>query len=108
MQVERGRMKYSILLFVLFVLTGCVTVTTLQPTGGSKSDGVVQMSYEVGVFDTVDLDWEQAQIDAKARCEVWGYSDAEKFGGAVSQCQSYNGYGNCMRSFVTVDYQCID
>ena len=30
----------------------------------------------------------------------------EAFGGTTTQCQAYNGYGNCLRAFVTVPYQC--
>lgn len=92
----------------LSVLTvGCASVKTLQPTGGSRSDGVVEMSYEYGMFEKPQPEWGKALNSARQRCQAWGYQDAEAFGGTTSQCQARNGYGNCTRNFVTASYQCV-
>jgi hypothetical protein len=79
----------------------------MQPTGGSRSDGIIELSYEYGSFDTVEIDWGLALQTAKERCQAWGYENAEAFGGTISQCQSYGSYGSCERWFVTAKYQCL-
>lgn len=49
----------------------------LVPTGGSKSDGTVRMSYSYGMFESPVVDPQQGMNAAKARCAAWGYSGAE-------------------------------
>ena len=98
----------TIAIFPLLALNACATQKTLIPTGGSKADGIVSLSYEVGMFEQPIVDYSQGVQAAIQRCEAWGYSDAEAFGGQESRCQAYNGYGNCVRQMVTVKYQCID
>ncbi len=91
---------------VLLFLTGCTSQKVLQATGGSRADGIVNLSYEVGMFENPVVDMSQADKIARKRCEAWGYTQAEAFGGHTTQCQAYNAYGNCLRAFVTVPYQC--
>jgi len=103
----------KVLLISLFIaaiatLNGCASVKTLQATGGSRADGVIALSYEYGMFEKPQINWNQAQTTAATRCEAWGYQSAEAFGGSTSQCQARNGYGNCLRYLVTVKYQCLD
>ena len=86
-------------------LAACATVSQMTPTGGSKADGIVEMSYEYGMFDKVKLDPASAQVQAKQRCQVWGYEDADPFGGVVKQCEAMSGYG-CTRWFATMKFQC--
>lgn len=93
------------LITVLF--SGCASIKILQATGGSRADGVVDLSYEYGMFEQPKVQWDQGLITATERCKAWGYKSAEAFGGTTSQCQAYNGYGSCIRHFVTVKYQCI-
>ena len=95
------------LLFMLTMFSGCTSVKTLQATGGSRADGVVELSYEYGMFEKPQVNWEQGLVTATERCKAWGYQSAEPFGGSTSQCQAYDGYGNCVRYLVTVKYQCI-
>ena len=92
----------------MIVLVGCASQKVLQATGGSRSDGVVNLSFETGAFESPVVDWNQANTVALKRCQAWGYTAAEAFGGSTSQCQLYNGYGNCLRAFVTVPYQCTN
>lgn len=91
---------------IVFLMTGCAANKTLVPTGGSKADGTVDLSFEFGVFQKPVVDMVAAQASAKQRCAAWGYTEAEAFGGEKRQCQAFDGYGNCMRWFVTVTYQC--
>ncbi len=95
------------LLFVLTTLTGCSSVKTLQATGGSRADGVVELSYEYGMFEEPQVQWYEGLITATERCKAWGYQSAEAFGGTTSECQAYDGYGSCVRWRVIVKYQCI-
>lgn len=99
-------MKYKIaLLGSLAVLAGCATVSQMQATGGSRSDGIVKLSFEYGMFDKIQIDEAAALQIARQRCGVWGYTDADPFGGVVRQCQHYSSLG-CTHYFVTKEYQC--
>jgi YecR-like lipoprotein len=101
--------KFSVLFVLIFLaLSGCATQKTLVPTGGSKSDGTVDLAYEVGLFEEPIVDSMQGLNAAKERCKAWGYKNAESFGGSKSDCQQFNGYGNCVRQIVTITYQCLD
>jgi len=88
-------------------LSACAVQKTMVPTGGSRADGTVEMSYEVGEFEQAKIDMSQAAKDAARRCQAWGYSDAEPFGGQKSQCQKSGGFGGCARTFVSMQFQCI-
>ena len=95
-------------LATLVLLTGCATQKILTPTGGSKADGTVVLSYEYGMFEQPIVDHVAAQALAKKRCAAWRYKNAEAFGSGTSDCLAYNGYGNCVRQRVNVIYQCTD
>ena len=101
------KINLIILLITLATLNGCASIKTLQATGGSKADGVVELSYQYGMFEAPQVQWDQGLVTAQQRCKAWGYKNAEAFGGTTSQCQARNGYGNCTRHFVTAKYQCI-
>lgn len=88
-------------------LSACTTVKTLQATGGSRSDGVVHLSYQYATFQVPKVRWEQGDRTAKQRCQAWGYADAERFGGVEQECMGRNAYGTCMAQRVTVPYQCL-
>lgn len=95
------------ILVLIAIISGCATVKVPVPTGGSKSDGTIELSYQVGGFEKPVVDWNQALITATEKCRAWGYSSAEAFGGTKSQCQATNEYG-CIQWFVTATYQCTD
>jgi hypothetical protein len=90
----------------LLVASGCTVQKEMVPTGGSRSDGTVNLSYEYGIFERPQVNAAQAETSAQQRCEVWGYTGAEPFGGALTRCEVMNGYGECLRTLVTVTYQC--
>ena len=91
----------------IILLSSCQTVKYITATGGSKADATVKLSYQYGQFDQVKIDTNHAIQIAIKRCSVWGYTSAEAFGGSTSICQEYNRYGNCVRTLVTTEYQCI-
>jgi hypothetical protein len=84
----------------------CATTKTMQAIGGSRSDGVVRLAYEYNMFENPQVDPVQALETARSRCKVWGYTDAEAFGAGTQQCQQSNAYGSCIKTMVTVEYQC--
>jgi hypothetical protein len=96
----------SLLIALTVVLGGCAVQKMLIPTGGSRADGTVEMSYEFGLFEAPVVNLQQGAEAAKQRCAAWGYSGAEAFGGQRSQCQQRDGMGTCTRTLVTVPYQC--
>ena len=99
-------MKKVILLgAAVAAVAGCATVSQMTATGGSRSDGIVRLSFEAGMFDKVAIDERTALDTARRRCSVWGYNDAEAFGGITRQCQAMGSMG-CLRWFVTKEYQC--
>lgn len=97
--------KTVTVLIALFLVGGCAVTKVPQPTGGSKSDGVVELSYEYGTFEKPVVKWGEADRAARDRCSAWGYTDAERFGGGTRECNNYSG-GTCNRWLVTVSYQC--
>lgn len=103
-------MKTAILLAIastaILLLSGCTTTKEWAATGGSRSDGVVRLSYELGELETAILNEEQAINLATQRCKTWGYDGAEAFGGITRQCNTMGGFSGCARWLVTKEYQC--
>ncbi|WP_252089258.1 YecR family lipoprotein [Pseudomonas sp. MWU13-3659] len=87
------------------VLTGCATPKQWEATGGSKNDGLVQVSYEQGQFENGQSDAAQGLQVATARCKTWGYRNAEITGSEKSICRTM-GQFNCLQTTVTQDYLC--
>jgi hypothetical protein len=101
-------MKSKVIVGGLFVvLAGCATVSQMTATGGSRADGVVRLSYELGPLDKARIDEADALRTAQARCRTWGYTDAEAFGGVTRQCTASAGIYGCNRWLITKEYQCL-
>jgi len=100
------KIKQLVFISLLIILTGCESIKTLQASGGSKSDGIVELSYEVGMFQKAVVNWDDALKTAHERCTAWGFSYTRGFGGQTSRCQSWNNNGNCTSTVFTVKYQC--
>lgn len=79
----------------------------LVPTGGSRADGTVVLSYEHSSLSKPQVDLAQGSQVAAERCRAWGYSSAAPFGGETRQCQAPGGYGGCYRWLASVTYQCL-
>jgi putative integron gene cassette protein len=101
-------MKSVAYIITLLGVTACATQVTPAPTGGSKADGIVTLSYELGEFQQAIIDSNRAMQNALKRCQAWGYSSAEKFEGQKRQCLQYGGFGGCARYLISEDYQCTD
>lgn len=102
------RLNYKPMLLATIILlntSGCSVQKQLVPTGGSRSDGIVNMSFEYGLFETPQINAQQGLSSAKQRCLAWGYKDAEPFGGSTRSCTNF-GRNGCTRWLVTVEYQC--
>ncbi|MCA9466151.1 MAG: hypothetical protein KC643_12005 [Nitrospira sp.] len=95
-------------LFSVLLLAACATPTTMSATGGSKADGIVEMSYEYGEFQQPVIDPEQGMASAIQRCKAWDYKKAEPFDGGVATCIIPGGLGGCARMRQTISYQCIN
>ena len=88
-------------------LTGCEVVKYAAMTDGSKADGILDFSYDYGGFEKPVVNWDTALQEANVTCRKWGYSTAEWFGVATSQCLAYNQYG-CTRYRVTQKCMCVE
>ncbi|WP_115134119.1 YecR family lipoprotein [Neisseria zoodegmatis] len=102
--------KILLPLVVLLAVSACAIPThkELIPTGGSKADGIIELSFEHTENEKPIID-EMAALDAaQKRCRAWGYDRAEKFGGHKRQCTVTGGFTGCFRSLITVQYQCLD
>lgn len=86
-------------------LSGCAVQKQLVPTGGSRSDGTVELSFTHTKFEKPQVDGAQGLRAASERCAAWGYQGAEAFGGHKQICQSQDMYG-CNQWLVTKQYQC--
>ena len=111
----RGIMQRFKEIGLLFVVLVCVLgsstarLAKIAPAGGSKSDGVVDISYQKGILQKVIVDWEEAQWLARVRCRAWGYAGAIRFGREVRKCLTRAQAGSiCYQWDVTIRYQCVD
>jgi YecR-like lipoprotein len=111
--------RFAAALIGAALLTSCSqTAVTKVPvaTGGSKSDGTIQLAYERKASEAVTVDWAVAEQNALQRCQSWGYSQVDAFAGARTQCVEMgqglfiNGAvpGACAREMVFTNYQCLD
>lgn len=99
-------MRIIVILLIASYLAGCAVQKTWTPTGGSRSGGNVELSYEYGLFQKPRTSNQQGVNAAKSKCTAWGYADAEAFGGSMRKCSNY-GPDGCNRWLVTANYQCI-
>ena len=94
-------------LLTIILIQGCAGQKQLVPTGGSRADGTVKLSYEYGLFEAPKLDAQQGMRSAQQRCSSWGYKNAEAFGGSTKSCINISSNG-CDRWLVTLEYQCTE
>lgn len=105
-------MKKQILIALVggALLSGCAAVhKTPMPSGGSKSDGTVDLSYTVSFMEYVQPNWEEAQKKATERCKAWGYSKARPFSSDQRKCNRWGTISrDCTQDLITRTYQCYD
>ncbi len=100
----------TLMFFSLLILSGCVSTIVDRvgiPSGGSKSDGIIELSYSYRLMETPNIDWNQTNLNAIKRCNSWGYNDAEIFGAAETRCTNYNYNYGCTQTVEILKYQCI-
>ena len=102
--MKQATLLAAVALMMVFI-QGCTTQKTLIPTGGSRADGTVKLSFEHGMFEAPQVDQQQGLTVATQRCAAWGYTGAEPFGGVTKVCNNISS-GSCNRWLVTVEYQC--
>lgn len=105
--MEMNMRKIILIAALILTASGCATHKDWSATGGSKSDGTVELSYQVGLFEQAQVSEQQALGLAIKRCNAWGYTRAEAFGGVTKQCNNLSSSG-CNSWLVTKEYQCID
>ncbi len=97
-----------VLIFGMFVsLAACSTHKDFYATGGSRADGVIDVAYDFNRLESPVVDKKQAYAIAKSKCSLWGYEDAEPFGGQSQTCQARSGFGECSAWQVAIKYQCL-
>ena len=86
-------MKHLFFAVVGILLASCTTNVPkeLVATGGSKADGVVELSYQYNELETPIVDKAKGQETAEKRCKAWGYK-----------------WTSCGNYIVTIQYQCLD
>ncbi|MEM7000891.1 MAG: YecR family lipoprotein [Pseudomonadota bacterium] len=99
-------MRKLVALSAVLVLSACTVPMTPQAVSGDRGAGTVTMAYSYGLYTRPEVDWEAADAEALRRCQAWGYTEAEPFGGQVTTCNARNGYGSCLDNFVQRQYQC--
>lgn len=99
-------MKMLVALTLVAMLSGCAVTKNWSATGGSRADGVVRLSYEVGEMENAQVNESQAVRLAAQRCKTWGYSGAEAFGGVTRQCNMRGGFSGCTQWTITKEFQC--
>ncbi len=101
-------MKIVWLVLLVAAATGCASKRDFYAMSGSRADGTVDMAYDIrGPFDQPVVDMNQASTIANQKCKVWGYGEAEPFGGRSERCNQRNGFGDCINGQVVIQYQCI-
>jgi hypothetical protein len=105
MRVTLATLACTVLALILF--TGCAAQKEWTATGGSRSDGTVELAFEYGLFEKPQVDESQGVQLAAATCAGWGYAASQPFGGTMRKCEAMNSYGDCISWLVTRKYQCL-
>lgn len=91
---------------IAVALTGCTSMKTMEATGGSLSDGIIELSYTRSPSETSKFDEQDALKTAIKRCKAWGFKTADAFSGVQTSCRD-SADSKCDVYKVTKKYQCI-
>lgn len=95
--------RYLLALVLMASLAACATADKdMQAVGGSRSQGIVYLTYEYHFLSDPEPDQAAGRATARERCVGWGYSDAQPFNNATRRCRDRL----CWVYVVTVPYQC--
>ena len=103
-------MKKLLLMATSAMIFGCANNVPkeLVATGGSKADGIVELSYQYSERETPVVNKAEGLKTAEKRCQAWGYKRADPFGGEKTVCSSPGTWTECGTHLVTIQYQCLD
>ena len=87
-------------------LGGCAVSKDWQATDGSRSDGVVRLSFEYKQMQAAQANDQQGLNLAESRCNSWGYPGSEAVGRTKQTCNQAGELG-CATWLVTKEYQCL-
>ena len=95
-------MRYLLITIVaLTFLSGCFATAKYFPSGGSRSDGVVELVCNYDALTRCETTTDRGMdIEALIMCRRWGYDGAQPFGSYINQ-PGLNGTGQ-----VRISYQC--
>ncbi len=99
-------MRKILICFIVVFLTGCAVKKNYSAIGGSRADGIIQLSYDMTQFEMPQPDEQQGITLARRKCNAWGYSGAEPFEGTVRTCNETT-LSSCSSWRITKDYQCL-
>lgn len=99
-------MKKILCVSLLFALSACSVTPHWAAVGGSRSDGTVQLAYDLGELEHGEASEAEGVQIAAQRCQAWGYTSAQAFGGSLKQCLRQDGLGLCTHTRITREYQC--
>ena len=85
-----------VLLLLLLTITSCAVYKPWLPTRGSSADGIVRLSFGSHSWELPQVSAQQGIEVARARCQAWGYQDAQAFGSYTRSCTQYASTGHCM------------
>ena len=77
--------KLIVTVFIAATLSGCAVQAKYYGVSGSKADGTVSIGYDGSSYTITKQNLPEAQQLAAAKCRIWGFTDAEAFGGVKTQ-----------------------
>ena len=103
--------KTALILTLAVGLAGCAAPpprVDWVPHTGSRADATITLAYTYDIAAGKPLTSDQQALEsAQRRCAVWGYPDAEPFGGVEELCVDRNKSGACLKMSVKKIYQCL-
>lgn len=109
--IKSTLLKTSAVILLFASLSGCAGILTQSTDwgalGGSRADGTIQLAYNRGAYaDEKPIDDRVKQM-VIARCNVWGYQDAEPFDYIGSTCvMPGDKFISCYQYRHTAQFQC--
>ncbi|BAJ01287.1 YecR-like lipofamily protein [Shewanella violacea] len=98
--------KTLVIAIIALTMSACTSMKTMEATGGSLADGIIELSYTYNQYETSQFDEQDALKTASKRCKAWGFKKADPFSGERISCRDKIG-SRCDVYLVTKKYQCI-
>lgn len=105
----KTRFRTFAAVLVSLISVGCATPVTPTTAGGSKSDGIVVLAGNYGLWKKGEIQWGEARSSALETCRGWGYTDAKAFNTYQTRCaSSAQTPVGCASTEVVVRFQCTN